>query len=464
MAARVLALLTLASILLAGCLGATDPAPASTDIVPNPLAGSGPLVVIAHIDTGVNPYHVDFRDNSSLAYAHPSTYLPGFPADTPALNLTLDAATYAEALQADAAVWAAVEPGRLYWIPGTKIVGAVTFGPDGDLPIVDEHGHGTMTASRSAGNLNSLAPEARLVTVEGLGAESLRWVADQGWIDIVTNSWLSFFPMPLSAVADDVGPAFAYASDRLLTLAASGNGAAYITGFAPTPTYVLSTAAPGVVLVGAHDNGRVTLWSGAPPHVLADGYGGPHATVDSLDEVSTSGIACCSSASSPYAAGGAGALVLEARRVLGHTNGTGLRDGVLAKAPEGHPLPAKGPLADGDLTLLELRMLLLRTATPRPTEGPHDGEAQWLAKGELPSNPTQPGGNPYCPGCWTTPVTWTTLPENVPAYPHAGYGAVDPTAVTLGQQVLGGEAAEPERPTEDAFFALDQTLRRPVWG
>ncbi|HWH08262.1 MAG TPA: S8/S53 family peptidase, partial [Candidatus Thermoplasmatota archaeon] len=369
------------AVLLAGCVAAVpddaDPAAASTP-------GREPLVVLAHLDTGINPYARAFRDDSPLARAHPSTYLPGYPADARALVLSLDEADWATAFEKDKAAWEAVEPGVLYYVPGTRIVGAISFGAGGtncppldtppftyvggDCPerrILDDHGHGTMTASRAAASRHSLCPACRIVSIEGPGAEAVRWAADQGWIDVQTNSWLSLVPPPASGAGDGTAPAFAYAAERMLVVAASGNGAAYLGGFAPTPTYALSTGAPGVVLVGAHDNGRVAAWSGAPPHLVADGFGGPTALRDRIDDLVPHPVACCTSAAAPYAAGGGAALVLEARRILGD-GGVGLRDGALAV---GNATIAQGPLADGRLTLDELRLLLQRTADPRPKEG-----------------------------------------------------------------------------------------------
>ena len=211
-----------------------------------------PMSVVAHIDTGVNPYNKNFRDRSPLAYKHPSTYIPGFPTDAEALRLHLDM-PYEKAFEADEDVWKLVKRNQLYWIPGTKIIGAISMGAGGtycpvvkfptvlatndgtcsEHVILDDNGHGSMTASRSTGLLTSLAPDARLVTIEGLGAGSVQWAADQGWIDVQTNSWLSLVPPP---VPSDVSDAFADAAARMPTLAASGNGTAYVTGFAPTPT------------------------------------------------------------------------------------------------------------------------------------------------------------------------------------------------------------------------------------
>lgn len=437
-----------------------------------------PLAVVALVDTGINPYHEQFRDRSPQALRHPSTYIPGYPADAQALELTLDAPTYQQAVAADAHIWAT--PGgvfdrRLYWIPGTRIVGVYRAGNGGrscplvqvppveaggtcfDRPVLDDAGHGTMTATRAASRDGSLAPRARIVAIEGLGDHGVRWATAQPWIDVQSHSWLSLVPPPGSA---ETGAAFRDAARRQLVFAASGNGLAYGQGVAPTPTQLLSTAAPDVVLVGAHDNGRVTAWSGAPAHVVADGYGGPASDHLHLDAFGPDPGSCCTSAAAPYAAGAAAAIVVEARRLTGDT-GTGLRDDAIVV---GDPQPA-GPLDDGRLTLDELRRLVLHTAEARPATGVHDGLLHWAGEPRPPEVvPYGPGANPFCQGCWTSPVPWTTVAPDVPAYASIGYGALNERTVALAAAVLAGEAALPERPDEDTFFAADRTARGPLFG
>lgn len=318
---------------VAGLIATAVPAPASPGYkLLTRDAKQGGIAVVALIDTGINPYSPAFRDNSPLAYKHPSKYIPGYPKDAIKLSLSLDL-PYEQAIKKDELLWKTLKRGELYWIPGTRIAGAISFGAGGrscpavsDIPpanafqgscpervILDDHGHGTMTASRAAGAPASLAPNVRIVEIEGLGGAGVRWAADQGWIDVQSNSWLSLIPPPANGAVESTSEAFEYAASKMLTIAASGNGTAYITGFAPTPTYLLSTAPPGVVLVGGHDNGKVTLWSGAPPHVVADAYAGMTASHDSAEPMKPDPIACCTSAAAPYAAGGAAAIVAEAR-------------------------------------------------------------------------------------------------------------------------------------------------------
>lgn len=443
---------------------------------PSANGGAGKAVV-ALIDTGINPYSSAFRDDSKLGHTPPWKYIPGYPKGTPALHLSLDL-PYDEAVKKDAAIWSAVLPNKLYWIPGTRIVGAISMGAGGvscpavDVPpvngetngdcaehrILDDHGHGTMTASRAAGDPNSLAPTARIVEIEGLGAKSVQWAADQGWIDVQSNSWVSLVPPPVPSTTID---AFRDAAKKMLVLAASGNGTAFSQGAAPTPTYALSTAPAGVVIVGGHDNGKMTLWAGAPPHVVADAYAGMTAIHDSTEKMRPDPIACCTSAASPYAAGGAIAIVQAARSILGDTS-TGIHDGVVASGPAG--IVKSGPLADGKLTLDELKDVFLHTAEAHPSEGKDDGEIHWAGDPRAPDHTEfGPGGNPFCILCTTTPIAWKTIPDGANAYTLIGYGAINETSVALATKVLQGTADLPDRSMEDQQYQLDQQLRETLY-
>jgi hypothetical protein len=443
-------------------------------------AAAVPQVVVALIDTGINPYSPAFRDTSALAQQPPSAYLPDYPADcasTPAqptttcaigLHLTLDV-PYADGIAADAAVWSSVVRGQLYYVPGTKIVGAVSFGPGGtscataelgcdDRIILDDHGHGTMTSSRATGAPNSLAPTARVVMIEGLGDDNSAWAAAQPWIDVQSNSWGSAVPAPAQ---EQIQQTFTEIAKKQLVFVASGNGLAF-NGVAPTPTWFDALAAQGVVLVGGHDNGRIAAWAGTPAQVVADAYAGFTAIHDTNEPMRSAPIACCTSAASPYAAGGGAAILLEARRILGDTR-TGLHDGAVARGAAG--LVPAGPLADGVFTLDELRTVVTHTAQARPAEGRDDGDIHFLGRLGAPHHPEEgPGENPFCQGCWTLPVKWTDVPAGYPAYAHIGYGAVNEFSVALATDVLSGAAALPQRTDVDDFFTLSDTVRWVVWG
>ena len=474
MKATKLCVVTLALVLSAGVVVAPAGSAKKPPIKPEP-----PRAVVALIDTGINPYSPAFRDTSNLAYRHPSKYIPGYPKDAIALKLSLGL-PYDDAFAKDEAVWKSVQAGKLYWIPGTRIAGAVSFGAGGtscpspvqvppvapylaeDCPehrILDDHGHGSMTASRAAGAPQSLAPGARIVAIEGLGARSVEWAAEQGWIDVQSNSWINLVPPPIPG---GVTEAFSSAARKMLTLAASGNGTAYLAGGAPTPTYLLSTAPPGVILVGGHDNGKMTLWAGAPPHVVADAYAGQTAIARSVEAMRPDPIACCTSAASPYAAGGAIALISEARRIL-NSGFTGSTGGIVACGREG-AVPS-GPIADGVFTLNELEDLFLHTAEALPSEGKDDGEVHWAGEPRAPDYVEYgPGANPFCVGCTTTPIPWSSLPAGADAYQAVGYGAINEHSVELGMKVLRGEEEMPARASADAQYGADQQLREVVYS
>ena len=467
----------------AACLG--DPAPAE--------AAQTPRVVIAHIDSGINPYHEVFRDRSPLAHVHPSKYIPGYPKDAEALRLTLDAPSFEAAFRADRKIWerllaqwntlSADVAGKVFWIPGTRIIAATRLGTGGvwcpvqdtvtpppavvhdcpDYPILDDFGHGTMTASRMAGNGTSLCPECRIVSIEGLGDASVAWAAEQGWIDVQTNSWGSLAPHPAFRAVDIAsGDQFAKriedAAKTHLVYFASGNGAAFALGWTTWPSQLAPTLVPNAVWVGAHDNGRVAHWSGAPAHLVADGYRGLTAGNHATKGIERNAFVCCTSAASPYAAGLGAAILLEARRLLRDPR-IGLRSGIAA---QGRPPRSvrSGPLADGKLTLDELRRLAKDVAQARPVEGKHDGDAHWAAGPTAPVLlPYGPGDNAFCMGCWTLPIAWSDVPEDAPAYLFVGYGAANEFSLRLATHVLRGKAPAPDRSDVDAFFESEAAIR-----
>lgn len=434
-----------------------------------------PITTIALIDSGINPYHPAFRDPSPLGMQHPSTYLPGYPAASRALPLTLDAPTLADALVADADIWAGVYPGELYWVPGTRIAGLISFGAggaqcDNGLPnvppaggtlraqgcperlLLDDQGHGTMTSSRAAGIGSSLSPTARIVMVEGLGDQGVTWAAGKSWIDVQSNSWGSLAP------GVSYRRAIENAAKKQLVIFASGNGIGF-SGVAPTPTATHATRGLGALQVGAHDNGRVSAWSDAPAHLVADGFGGLAAPHDSLEPIAPRPIACCTSAAAPYAAGAAARVLRDARTALGDTT-PGITAGVPAIVASGTPIPGSPLLDDGIFDLDEWKRLLIATADARPDEGPHDGSLNFLASpGNLPQHPQHgPGENPFCLLCTTMPIRWADVPVEIPAYASIGYGAVDAATVEHARAVLSGAAALPVRAAEDAFFALEEPI------
>src|SRR4051812_4275537 len=125
----------------------------------SPADAAGDATVVAIIDSGFSPYHQDFLASKMPAEAGrlpltkaPHTWLPGFPkpssfASYSPLKLTLDAedSMKMDSLHAqDKDAWASVKESgtkgvNYRWIPGTKVIGALTFGvEDSDRPVDKE--------------------------------------------------------------------------------------------------------------------------------------------------------------------------------------------------------------------------------------------------------------------------------------------------------------------------------------
>lgn len=456
-----------AALVLAALAG-LRPAAASPAASPA-IAPAGPTAVLAVVDTGINPYHAAFRDRSARAYLHPSRYLPGFPKNAIALPITLDQPDYWAAVRRDCLrVWSKVQTGRLYWFPGTKIVGAVSFdltrkpfdcGQDQPAgPVLDAVGHGTMTAGRAAGARYGACQECRVVSVQfqtGFGLvntkeaalsteRSIQWAAaNASWIDAQSNSW-GVLPVPdatgeggLFFDHPSLTKAVEETARRHLSFWSTGNGLANFGGVVGMPT-VGGHFTPSAIRIGAHDSGQVTVWSGQTPHLVADGcdsWAPEHQATNEWGDTVGGGT----SAAAPYVAGGAAAMLAHARALVGDDR-TGVRDGAVVR---GRRAVRAGPLADGVLTLDEWREVVFATATARPAAQPEDG--------------------PPCPkeqvAFAPLPVRWADVPAEVPEYVLIGYGAVDRAAVALARKVLAGQAQAPDRSATNSWFAADRTAR-----
>ncbi|MDQ1711989.1 MAG: hypothetical protein QOE45_1439 [Frankiaceae bacterium] len=437
-------------------------------------APAQPTAVVGLVDSGIDAYHAVFRDRSPRAYRHPSTYLPGYPKNAVALRLTLDTTDYWAAVRKDCAIWAGVKPGTLYWVPGTRIVGAISFKTasqtkcDADKPsgmsILDEDGHGTMTASRAAGAGYGACRTCLVVSVQFDGAiplldpessnkptlDSIRWLAkNAGWVDAESNSWGPFVPgwdptgkTGLLTASPELVRTVEDVSKAHLAFWASGNGAAFRGGIAGHPTLLTPHLGPSAIIVGGHDSGMVATWPGFTAHVVSDGCNSWAAkwqtTRDSADTIGSG-----TSAATPFVAGGAAEILMDARRVLGDTR-TGVRGNVVAKGRAG--VVKSGPLADGVLTLAEWRDVVFKTAVRRPKKQYEDGPVCTTLNG---------GSGLYD----ATPVAWSEVPDQFPEYLLIGYGAVDRTSMALAGKVLRGTAPLPTRTATDTYFATDRQVR-----
>jgi len=413
-------------------------------------------VVVGVVDTGINPYHDEFSADTypgSLALdEHPSNYIEEYPEPTPSLDLTLDA-PYDEARDEDD--WDQVEAGQLYWLPGTKIVGAYHAGGDiaGGDEVTDENGHGTASAAVAAGNTVGSCERCLIVSVEG--EAGLSWALAQPWIDIVSNSWGTIgnagVPTagnndldPLGAGGEAAQNTRAAVERGQTVLAAAGNGMANFF-LVPQPTYTNPLAGPDwTVTVGATsvfedcdcsgDEGFITA-SGKPVDVSSYATGDiPAADHESTNESAQHGG---TSAATPNVAGVMGETLLEARETLGDEVG-GTRDAAIAEGPA-ITGPHVGMLDDGELTRAELEEAVRYTA--------QHSSSEWISAYPVVA-PTFP------------------VPEDLAwaQWGAEGWGVVAERTGANATDVVVGDQPMPEGSFDEQQAALDEQVRAQLWG
>jgi hypothetical protein len=415
-----------------------------------------PVGVVAVVDTGINPYNLVFRDRSPRALRYPGTYIPGYPKGLPALRLSLDAKDFATAMRLDCErVWSKIKPGQLYWVPGTKIVGAITFRPTQSATacpgqpfssILDTYWHGTMTASRAVATGYGACPDCRVVAVQAIdefgisnmteaeaaaekGLDFVR--ANSGWIDADSNSWGATVPYDPTGQSGlfSASPNLARTVEALASVIpsfyASGNGAGNLNLPPPRSTLGYGQNTPSAIVVGGVDSGRILSWPNVPVHLAADACDNYGASNTSTTE-STSTTGGGTSAATPYVAAGAVRELMTARALLGDRS-SGVHGGVVARGPAGRV--HSGPLADGVLTVAEWRRVFLATATTRPVAEPTDG-----------------------PACADALAPWSSVPAGFPEFLSIGYGVIDSPARALASAVLAGTKSLPDRTATDAYF------------
>jgi hypothetical protein len=444
--------------------------------------GAGDVTVIAVIDNAFTPYHWDYlasqmpqalnRDPSDdlPLSTSPDKWLPGFPsprafASYSALKLTLatDEADKPDSLDAaDTAKWKAVKGSsasaqHYYWMPGTKVIGAMTFGtPDATGGI---HGptssHGTGTTSVSVGNLHGTCPECLLVflqyTDSASAEDAINWAMKQPWIDAISNSY-------------GMGSNDVYGRDRVysksnvnLQRQASGRGQtvffsagnglenAFVT---PTTTLLSSQEGPDwIVTVGAVDPGTRASYTGPgkPVDITSIGSSYPSAYgATTVGKKGPSGFSGTSNAT-PVTAGTYGRALYLARRAMAGPSRV-QKDGVVAvgRARCGKTRSAC-EIGDGRLLATELRARLFQGAT-------HTGKGFSSPVG-VNAVPTAPADS---------------------AYASEGYGYLlgrlkgdEQWAADFGRVAgpLLGLAAAPKRPADEAaWFVVDSWCRQHIWG
>lgn len=384
------------------CADPTDPAYGSHDCKVQRLRQRS-FAVIAIVDSGINPYHVDFRlpADDDLVGVHPSEYIEGYPTTADRMQLSFDAPSYRAAVDADVDQWERAARGRLTWVDGTNIVGAIAV-PEVGGSFRDQGGHGTGVASQAAGRvLGPAHPDVLLVAVRQSDA-GVAWAAQQPWIDAISMSWSRVVPLGRTAAAT-----WAAAGDGKVICAATGNLTVPIWFFQEQgPSWHVNVGAVHV------DDRHEPAYSGAP----ADVFGLTNVPAAAHDSMTDSRNFAGTSGATPAVCGLMTHTIAEARRRLGDTVQGPRGDGVLAVGP-----PGSGPVADGRVTRVEVEDAVQATAVPSTL---------------------------------TPPVHFV----------RGGYGIVDRGSVAQALKVLFGEAPRPNRDTEDAWVGTTDRARNAVWG
>jgi hypothetical protein len=463
--------------------------------------GAGDVTVIAVIDSGFSPYHWDYsaahmpqalnRDRSDdLPLSRPpDTWIKGFPprsAFTGYRPMTLsleDRDGYVEqaALHAkDKAAWDAITPSgpagvNYYWMPGTKVVGAISFGPESPdakafyavkdnpyygnyVPIYGNFGpadHGMGSASVAVGNEHGACPECVLVFLQysddASANRAVDWAMNQPWIDAITNSYACDTVPATGTVRDGVclGANTALqrtASTRGQTIFwAAGNGTD--SNFVvPHQTLLSSQKGPDwiVTVTGTTVDGTAPYTgAGRPADVasIAQAYPSAFQSRELTGGLQFSGT----SNATPVVAGIYGrALYLARRRLAGPSKVQAA--GTVAVGGGGCAATWRScPLADRRLTATELRTRLLQGA-------PHRMSAESLG-------------------------AVTRLPRSTPdsVFAAEGHGTYMGAVLYDGRaraaefdRVLGpllGTSTPPARPAgERDWMVVDSWCRQRIWG
>lgn len=411
---RCLTFITILIALLASG-GTAAAAPSEGSVVGNVRRS---YTVIAVVDSGINPYHRDFRRPG--LDVHPASYIEGYPSEASAMRLALRSPSFEVAMKRDASRWSQVRSGRLYWVPGTNIVGFIDFaGEDPDRRGYDINGHGTAAASIAAGRFSGPGSgDVLLVSVTGF-AEGLKWASQQPWIDVITNSWGTVFPPgPVARDASDASRA-AVASGKVVCFSSGNFASPYIYQDSQGPSWNVNVGAASATTRGEH------FYTSYPNDVLGLS-GRPAASNSSMTKTVTfSGT----SAAAPAVCGLIAKTLADVRGRLGdHVQGPHRRGLAVGERTR------RGPLRDGVLDRKELEDAVQATAVPAETAMP---------------NPDDPNAIPALP---------------IGGFLRGGYGIVDEASARDALRVILSTDPRPERSLEDWWIESTDDVRDAIWG
>jgi len=375
---------------------------ASPTVAQEVTDGRGDATVVAIIDSGISPYHWDFlaskmpqakdddlSNDLPLSQA-PDTWLPGFPSPSSfagyqALNLTLEETAASRSIRtldaADTAKWNEVKQTtatevNYYWIPRTKVIGALTFSATGKIHgsgtnPANTHGHGT--SSVSVGNLYGTCAECLLVFIQYSGAANgeaaIDWAMSQPWIDVISNSYGFSLAERDRLYSGSNTELQSQASERGQTIFFSAGNGMTNTFTIPNSTMFSSQEGPDwIVTVGAVTPTTEESYTGhgKPADVSGVGSGYPSSYASTTVGGRGSNFSGTSNAAPQVAGAYSKALYLARRDLAGASRIQA--EGVIATGGGFTCGEARADceLGDGSLTVGELRTRLFHGAVHTP--------------------------------------------------------------------------------------------------
>ncbi|MGH2749024.1 MAG: S8 family serine peptidase, partial [Actinomycetota bacterium] len=292
--------------------------------------GGKPRVVVAVVDTGINPYHEFFHAGGSLyKRSAPSgvtrQVLRELGIDKDHVIRLTRTGNFEADFKKDSAQFDNIKKGEPYWFEGTNVIG-ISFQderrlrPDGNA---SPHGIGTSGAVLAAN------PDAIVVAVEGINNESEEWAFTHPAVDIVSTSY---------------GPVTSIPTLNHLSFSYTGvvqNGKVHLGAAANDPTWASLDETSGpwwtVGIAGYQEGtteGRQLMSANFPDFVGDFTQDLPYCRSCEKDTQSVSGT----SFATPRSAGTFSKVLLEARRAARH------RGGIVTKGVD-LPLLVKGKLS-----------------------------------------------------------------------------------------------------------------------
>jgi hypothetical protein len=450
----------------------------SADPVGPGEGGPQDAVVVAVIDSGFSPYHLDYlaaempqaadgdTGNDLPLDRAPHEWLPGFPepssfAGYAPLPIDTDgiaegAATPAALSAGDDAAWSTVQRStssavQYRWIPGTKVIGALTFGTGQVRDTTRAHGMGT--ASASVGNVYGTCPSCLLLFIQYGGAaaaeDAIGWAMDQPWIDVITNSYgFSLVNRDRFYAGSDTEAQREAVERGQQVFFSAGNGQenAFL---APNTTLFSSQEGPDwIVTVTASNPRNKGNYTGTGKPADVAGLGTDYPTSYGATTTRNGGSFGGTSNATPQVAGQYAEALYRVRTAL--SGASRVQDGgVVARGPAG--CAAARPdceLADGVLTGREMRDRLLQSAVS--TGNGFDVGSQSVGQPSprvLDTYRAAEGHGTYF-GRWAK--------DRVDRYDDEMNRLVGPVL---------GTATPPERPAgEREHFLADSACRQHLWG